>query len=111
MRVTLSSRPAWPRAIAGIVSRDRLQPFQRLLRSIALGRCTYLMHPLAEVLSRDLERTTELRRSEDRYRTLFDRNPFPMWVADPESLRLLDANLSAVEQYGYTREEFLSMTV
>ena len=82
-----------------------------LLRAIALGMCTYLMHTLAEVLSRDLERTTELRRSEDRYRTLFERNPFPMWVADPESLKLLDANQAAVDQYGYTREEFLAMTV
>jgi two-component system cell cycle sensor histidine kinase/response regulator CckA len=82
-----------------------------LLRAIALGFSTYLMHTLAEVLSRDLERTTALRRSEDRYRVLFEQNPFPMWAADPESLRLLDANQAAVEQYGYTREEFLSMTV
>ncbi|HEY8174105.1 MAG TPA: PAS domain S-box protein [Gemmatimonadaceae bacterium] len=82
-----------------------------LLRSIALGFCTYLLHTLAEVLSRDLERTTELRRSEDRYRVLFERNPFPMWVADPESLRLLDANQAAIDQYGYTHDEFLSMTI
>jgi two-component system cell cycle sensor histidine kinase/response regulator CckA len=82
-----------------------------LLRAIALCFSTYLMHTLAEVLSRDLERTTELQRSEDRYRVLFERNPYPMWAADPESLRLLDANQAAVEQYGYTRDEFLSMTV
>jgi PAS domain S-box-containing protein len=82
-----------------------------LLRAIALGFCTYVLHTLAEVLSRDFERSTELRRSEDRYRVLFERNPFPMWVADPESLRLLDANQAAIEQYGYTRDEFLSMTV
>ena len=82
-----------------------------LLRAIALGFSTYVLHTLAEVLSRDLERTNALRRSEDRYRVLFEHNPFPMWVADPESLKLLDANQAAVQQYGYSREEFLRMAI
>jgi PAS domain S-box-containing protein len=52
-----------------------------------------------------------LRESEERYRMLFESNPHPMWVYDLESLRILDVNRAAVNKYGYTREEFLTMTL
>jgi PAS domain S-box-containing protein len=39
------------------------------------------------------------------YQHLFERNPFPMWVYDPEDLRVLAANDRTLEVYGYTREE------
>jgi PAS domain S-box-containing protein len=52
-----------------------------------------------------------LRESEERYRLLFDRNPFPMWLYDLETLRFLAVNESALQQYGYTHEEFLGMTI
>lgn len=51
-----------------------------------------------------------LRKSEQRYHLLFDSNPHPMWVYDPETLAFLEVNEAAVKQYGYTREEFLRMT-
>jgi PAS domain S-box-containing protein len=57
------------------------------------------------------ERTSELLASEKRYRMLFDQNPEPMWVFDLETLRFLEVNQAAVEHYGYSREEFLTMTL
>lgn len=53
----------------------------------------------------------ELRASEERYRLLFESNPHPMWVFDEDTLRYLAVNNAAVESYGYTREEFLGMTI
>ncbi|MDT4967210.1 MAG: hypothetical protein QOJ64_1947, partial [Acidobacteriota bacterium] len=53
----------------------------------------------------------ELLQSEQRYRLLFERNPQPMWVFDLETLAFLEVNDAAVGQYGYTREEFLAMTL
>jgi PAS domain S-box-containing protein len=50
-----------------------------------------------------------LRSSEERFRLLFDNHPLPMWVYEPETLRFLEVNESAVRQYGYSREEFLQM--
>jgi diguanylate cyclase (GGDEF)-like protein/PAS domain S-box-containing protein len=50
-----------------------------------------------------------LRDSEERYRLLFESNPHPMWVFDPETLEFLAVNQAAVEGYGYARDEFLSM--
>jgi PAS domain S-box-containing protein len=48
--------------------------------------------------------------SELRYRMLFDIHPNPMWVVDSKTLRFLAVNQAAVNHYGYSREEFLSMT-
>ena len=53
----------------------------------------------------------ELHKSEERYRFLFENNPFPMWVYDLKTLAFLAVNDSAVEKYGYTREEFLHTTI
>jgi two-component system sensor histidine kinase UhpB len=48
---------------------------------------------------------------EGRYRMLFESSPLPMWVFDAETLRYLAVNEAAVRLYGYSREEFLGMTV
>jgi diguanylate cyclase (GGDEF)-like protein/PAS domain S-box-containing protein len=42
---------------------------------------------------------------------LFEGNPLPMWIHDVVSLRFLEVNESAQRQYGYTRQEFLSLTL
>jgi two-component system, cell cycle sensor histidine kinase and response regulator CckA len=52
-----------------------------------------------------------LRDSERRYRGLFESNPLPMWVYDVETLRFLDVNHAAVHTYGYSRAEFLRMSL
>ncbi|HET7294669.1 MAG TPA: PAS domain S-box protein [Vicinamibacteria bacterium] len=49
--------------------------------------------------------------SEARYRLLFDGNPLPMLVYDVATLRFLAVNAACVEQYGYSREELLTMSV
>jgi diguanylate cyclase (GGDEF)-like protein/PAS domain S-box-containing protein len=49
--------------------------------------------------------------SEERYRVLFDRNPEAMLVFDPDTLGFLAVNDAAVNRYGYSREEFLAMTL
>ena len=57
-------------------------------------------------------RTDEKRRSaEEKYRLLFENSPLPMWVVDRETLRYLAVNDAAVEHYGYSRDEFLSMNI
>lgn len=52
-----------------------------------------------------------LRESEERYRHLFENNPLPMWVYDLETLNFLAVNNAAIHHYGYSREEFLSMSI
>lgn len=42
---------------------------------------------------------------------LFNFTPVPMWVYDSRDLRILAANKAACKDYGYTSEQFLSMTL
>ena len=53
----------------------------------------------------------ELRDSEKQYRLLFHGNPNPMWVFDLETQAFLEVNEAAIQHYGYSREEFLAMTI
>jgi PAS domain S-box-containing protein len=60
------------------------------------------------------ERTTAeqaLTESEMQYRVLFESDPNPLLAYDLDTLGLLAVNEAAVRQYGYTREEFLAMTL
>lgn len=52
-----------------------------------------------------------LRESEEKYRYMFFNNPQPMWIYHLETLAFLEINNAAIHHYGYTREEFLSMTI
>jgi PAS domain S-box-containing protein len=49
--------------------------------------------------------------SERNYRMLFESHPQPMWLYDADTLAFLKVNDAAVEDYGYSREEFLGMTI
>lgn len=53
----------------------------------------------------------QLRESEERYRSVFEGSPHPMWVYDTYTLKFLDVNDAAVALYGYSRDEFLNMTI
>jgi PAS domain S-box-containing protein len=52
-----------------------------------------------------------LRESEKRYMELFHLSPAPIWVYESDSMRFMDVNEAAVRHYGYSKEEFLSMTI
>jgi len=54
---------------------------------------------------------TELIESEKKYRFMFANNPQPMWIYDLETLAFLEVNNAAFHHYGYSKEEFLSMTL
>ena len=45
------------------------------------------------------------------YRVLFDCNPLPMFLYDCETLRFLLVNDAAIQKYGYSQDEFLTMTL
>ena len=49
--------------------------------------------------------------SEEGYRLLFESNPHPMWIYDRDTLAFLAVNDAAVKYYGYSRDEFLRMTI
>ncbi len=49
--------------------------------------------------------------SEEKYRLLFADNPMPMWLYSVKTLKFIEVNDAAVKHYGYSRDEFLKMTI
>jgi hypothetical protein len=76
---------------------------------IALLAVTALV--LAALMTERNAAAQALTESEAHYRVLFERNPNPLWVYDRETLGFLAVNEAAVRHYGYSREEFLAMTL
>lgn len=64
-----------------------------------------------EVITERKKMEISLRESEEKYKFLFYNNPQPSWIYDLESLSFLEVNNVAIIHYGYTREEFLQMTL
>jgi len=60
------------------------------------------------VLEEDLRATGAL---SEEYRLLFETNPHPLWIFEKETLRFLGVNRAALDMHGYTREEFLGLTL
>jgi len=89
-----------------------LKGFAKVTRDIteqkkSVQKITQLNAELEEHIA---ERAEELLKSEKKYRYLFEQNPMPVWVVDQSSFKFLDVNEAAIKHYGYSREEFLSMT-
>jgi len=60
----------------------------------------------------DLKNEREERLStEGKYKMLFHKSPLPKWIYDEDTLRFLEVNDTAVKDYGYSRDEFLSMSI
>lgn len=95
--VTKDGRVIWVQSISAVITDDEGRPVGS--RGVTID-------------IKERKRAEEaLRESEARYRLLFASNPVPMWVYDLETLSFLEVNNAAVNHYGYSREEFLSMTI
>ena len=66
---------------------------------------------IARDINERLRGVEALHQSEDSYRALFEHHPGPMWLYDLVTLRFLTVNQAAITTYGYSRQEFLVMTI
>ncbi|MFC5521720.1 PAS domain S-box protein [Polaromonas jejuensis] len=76
----------------------------------AKGRFTHWVAVERDITRRKLAEQA-LVDSEQRYAALFEDAPVPMWVLDIATWQFLTVNNAAVESYGYSTSEFLSMTL
>jgi PAS domain S-box-containing protein len=49
--------------------------------------------------------------SEEKYRQIFYKNPYPTWIFDLDTLRIVEVNDAAVEKYGFGKNEFYQLTM
>jgi PAS domain S-box-containing protein len=96
------------KAAEAVAAGDYTQQSGLSSRRDELGR---LATAFDTMVSRVQEAFAARRTSEDRYRRLFDAVPLPQWVFDRETLRILAVNEAAIKHYGYSRDEFLAMTI
>ncbi|HMH20658.1 MAG TPA: PAS domain S-box protein [Puia sp.] len=52
-----------------------------------------------------------IRVSEEKYRQIFYKNPYPAWIYDIDTLHIVEANDAALDKYGFTKNEFLRLTM
>ncbi|WP_414473911.1 putative bifunctional diguanylate cyclase/phosphodiesterase [Microvirga sp. M2] len=66
---------------------------------------------IGDLLAVTLADISDVKAREASSRLLFESNPVPMWLFDPDTLCILQVNDAAVADYGYPRERFESMTL
>ncbi|MFX1673286.1 EAL domain-containing protein [Paraburkholderia sp. A2WS-5] len=85
-----------------------------LLIVTMLSGAALLLHTFGARENAEREKRRALagtRARNERVHGLFDAHPVPMYVFDRETLRFLAVNAAAIQQYGYSEEEFLAMTI
>ncbi len=104
LRLGIALLGSW--ALGAMILGARLRSFRRLEELRAQNEVR---------LTRDLTEARGLaesmRQSEESHRLLFEKSPLPMWVVERETLQFLAVNDAAVRHYGYSRAEFLEMTL
>ena len=108
-----------------VMAQDRPETFEEELDT-ADGRVTFLatkgalhdaegrvagMFGISHDITERLVAQRRLRDSEQHYRLLFEANPHPMWLVNSETHRFIAVNEAALRHYGYSQDEFLSMTI
>ncbi len=73
-----------------------------------VGTLATAFNQMAETLE---SQTKALMENERRYRLVFEGNPLPTWIWDLSTRRFLAVNDAAIERFGYSRDEFLSMSI
>lgn len=72
---------------------------------------TQVRYAVGRDITEKLKAEEDLIESERRYKELFDNNPLPMHIWDFETKYFLDCNEAAIQKYGYSKEEFLQLTI
>lgn len=73
-----------------------------------------LLNSLADIIGNfgELkEAALSLKNSEEKYRYLFDNNPALIMIWDLELMQICEVNQKTIDLYGYSREEFIGMSV
>lgn len=74
------------------------------------GENEYMMGTVSDITD-EVRAEEQLKASEQQYKLLFEENPIPMWIYEPDTLCFSTTNRAAQQKYGYSKQEFLDMTI
>jgi two-component system, cell cycle sensor histidine kinase and response regulator CckA len=92
-------------------AREDIDAAARVLFAEALGSHIGLALAVAASFAARVDSEHAARQSMERYRMMFHDNPLPLWVFDRQTLAFLAVNDAAIRKYGYSRDEFLALTI
>ncbi len=105
--------PEGPGAVAYLFCRHRAEPLTVEAQEVPLagpaalaGARIHLLRPMADAAD-----SAGADDASVRYQALMRLIPEAVWLYDPDSLRFLEVNETAIQRYGYSRDEWLGMTV
>ncbi|MGD8353795.1 MAG: PAS domain S-box protein, partial [Pseudomonadota bacterium] len=82
---------------------------------ITSGDFPFMDKPARLVLCHDVTEKIRIQKAleerEEQYRHLFEHNPMPMFIIEPETLRIINVNMATLNRYGYDKKEILKMTL
>ncbi len=90
------------------ISRDNLD-FKMEIHGRAGDEVIQLADSFSHMVRHIKEYRDEIKRSQQKYRSLFHSGPDPIFVLDIDTMEILDANPMAAEVYGYPRKELVGM--
>jgi len=91
---------------ASLIAAGHYSPSAAINRFDELGKLARAFDAMATQVK---EAQQTLQREAANYKLLFEKNPMPMWILCRSTFNIMDVNQSALDHYGYSRSEFLSL--
>ncbi|MDB5203174.1 MAG: hypothetical protein JWQ27_2583 [Ferruginibacter sp.] len=74
------------------------------------GKAVRMIGSMEDITAKKMAQEASIA-SQKNYKSLFDNNPLATFIWDINNFEILEVNETAVEEYGYSREEFLQLSV
>lgn len=111
--ITLKFYPAYHKAMSEQVSIrfEEYLPSTNIWLEVTVNPSNDGLSVYFKDITQRIKADVQLKEAKEKYQDLFDLNPLPNWVYDSETLNFLAVNQAAINHYGYSRAEFLSMSL